>query len=121
MTLVQFLCDRLDDEEALAVAAIRSGERPDPAFASLGDHGSVSTSGHNLIVRCDSRRRIVEAYMEVEGLPEGEQQERRETLAWVLRQLALPYASHPDYRDEWHPEADSATVPGPRRPGSASV
>lgn len=107
MTLAEFLCARLDEEEALAVAAIRSGERPDPAFASLGAHGNVSTSGHNLIVRCDSKRRIVEAYLSAAEAPEGERDERRETLAWVVRQLALPYATHPDYRQEWHPEAES--------------
>jgi hypothetical protein len=105
MTLAEYLCARLDEEEALAVAAIRSGERPDPAFASLGDHGNVSTSGHNLIVRCDSRRRIVEEYLAVADLPDDEQAERRQTLAWVVQQLALPYATHPDYRPEWHPEA----------------
>lgn len=107
MTLAEFLCARLDEEEALAVAAIRSGERPDPGFASLGEHGTVTTSGHNLIVRCDSRRRIVEEYLAVADLPAGEHDERRETLAWVVRQLALPYAAHDDYLPEWRPEAES--------------
>lgn len=104
MTLAQFLCDRLDEEEALAVAAIRNGERPDAALVATAVEGGVRTSGQNLLVRCDSRRRIIEAYLALENVPEGDEVERRATLAWVLRQLALPYAAHPDYRAEWHPE-----------------
>lgn len=51
------------------------------------------------LAECEAKRRIIywlsDPYSAVEG-------------AWVLEakilpELALPYADHPDYRDEWRP------------------
>jgi len=52
-----------------------------------------------VLAECQAKRRIIEAVKEHE---EGEWEDDPIHGA-VLRPLALPYADHPDYRQEWKP------------------
>jgi hypothetical protein len=49
-----------------------------------------------LLAECEAKRRIVE---EIEGTRAPATYTTR--LLTILMHLALPYADHPDYRDEW--------------------
>jgi hypothetical protein len=65
---------------------------PIEAAAHIASHDPA-----RVLTECEAKRRIVEACAEVlaydaEALPQD-----------VLRCLALPYADHPDYREEWKP------------------
>lgn len=53
------------------------------------------------LAECEAKRRIVDALSEQIDLSHHEQ-----TIAdarYMLRFLALPFADHPDYREEWRP------------------
>ena len=50
------------------------------------------------LAEVDAKRRIVDEWRR------GDSDEMRET-AWLPRLLALPYADHADYREEWRPSA----------------
>jgi hypothetical protein len=71
----------------------------------------LTPSGKRLMVECDAKRRIVEAHRWEEidyedGSPlcstDCEDCWQRPP-CHTLRLLALPYADHPDYREEWRP------------------
>ena len=49
-----------------------------------------------ILDECEAKRRIVDKVYDVRGVAGIHLDE-------VLRLLALPYADHPDYRDEWRP------------------
>ena len=60
-----------------------------------GDH----IARHNparVLAECKAKRRIVLGSPPMH-LHDGPSE------SWVLRELALPYADHPDYREEWRP------------------
>jgi hypothetical protein len=48
----------------------------------------------------EAKRRIVEDSVHLSALPPGPLRSHAE---WVIAVLALPYADHPDYREEWKP------------------
>lgn len=91
--------DERDDEDTwpgdvLAVDGIKAAE----SFA-LTDRQQFATAGHiarhdpaRVLAECEAKRRIVE-------LCDGFDEQGRE----VRQLLALPYADHPDYREEWKP------------------
>lgn len=101
MELVEFLLARIAEDEAMSQAAVRWSEgasqwsdagEPDWQHIARWDPARV-------LVECDAKRRIVElhpehgwSHCEGESLP-----------CPTLRLLALPYAEHPDYREEWKP------------------
>jgi hypothetical protein len=69
------------------------------------------------LAECEAKRRIVELAFShaakidgewgcchsVQGIRDGLCDEQRPDDLPLLRLLALPYADHPDYRDEWKP------------------
>ena len=85
MTLTEFLQARIAEDEA-AVVGLMSGDG-DPEFFWGPDR---------IRAECEAKRRIVErcsavgALMPSEHLAQG-----------VLSLLALPYADHPGWREEW--------------------
>lgn len=122
--LVQFLRDRLDEDEQ---AARRAGD----TFRQIGETGViVATEGDRAeecasanwagiaehIVRHDparvlreaeAKRRILDSY-----LPDATSADEQINEEWragsaladdLLRLLALPYADHTDYQDDWRP------------------
>ena len=71
-----------------------------PVFAGLlaESIGDVA-SPRRILADCDAKRRIVRACSAVTS------ENLAEFAEWnVLRVLALPYASHPDYEPDWHPD-----------------
>ncbi|MFI5635758.1 DUF6221 family protein [Streptomyces sp. NPDC051664] len=132
--LVQFLRDRLDEDEKMAGAAAEG-----PWSVDHGDYGVLvygadqsavvcggcwggeasvfeSTADALHIVRHDPARvlAVVEAkraaishYKKLRRFAEKERCEEYVLAegagAVVIKMLALPYADHPDYRDNWRP------------------
>jgi hypothetical protein len=109
MELHEFLLARVSEDEAVAREAMADDNGSDEGFAGqfewltgrsgrafglarrFGDaaarliaHFAVPA---RVLAECESKRRIVTE------------------CGWetVMRHLALPYADHPDYRDEWRP------------------
>lgn len=141
-TLVQFLCDRLDEDERAAMQSIEQAtvhlagadaasvsawhvvERPTGTFVATRDqwdrvaevvpnYGGAHTdhiARHDparVLAEVDAKRRILaEVYPEVakaEELIQEEWHSGGNADGDLLRLLALPYADHPDYRQEWRP------------------
>jgi len=121
--LIAFLRARLDEDEQVARATMwdGSGNRAEwslPASATVNVGGDEFYAGDrtiaNHIVRqaparvlreAEAKRRIL--YL-AEQLPKVTASmdmfdNHRDAWAEVLKQLALPYADHPDYREEWRP------------------
>jgi hypothetical protein len=108
MDLAEFLLARIAEDEGRATDAlggrilaqlyvsknatagdIRFAERFDPARA---------------LAECEAKRRIVEQAQEHWDSAYGEPEIFiEEPWQGILRQLALPYANHPDYQPEWKP------------------
>jgi hypothetical protein len=62
---------------------------------------STDSDQRRLLAECDAKRRMVELF---QGLRAGESVDAGRKLAdSVLELLAVPYADHPDYREEWRP------------------
>jgi hypothetical protein len=100
-------------EDAFDVIALHDGTEVDIAV----DHGSSPKEGAadrpdaehialwdpvRVLAECDAKQRIVEH--ETRSPYEKDFSIRREPADGpILRLLALPYAGHPDYREEWRP------------------
>jgi hypothetical protein len=58
-----------------------------------------------VLVDCETRRRIVSEYRETrDEAPMGARYDGQlEALERVIELLALPYADHPDYQEQWRP------------------
>ena len=95
MTLTEFLYARIAEDEAAIYAP-----------AEWKQH---------VLAECDAKRRIVALHETVHNIPTnttfcvvcGIDQAAKVIFGQfpcqTLRLLALPYADHPDYRDEWRP------------------
>lgn len=131
--LIEFLLARIEEDEAVALEAKHYAstrhQGPDldrainePFFES--DSSFVSVGADRVLRECEAKRRIAEAFEEERGRRDiynrdydgGEfdfnENDLRARLASnaecrgleiALLALALPYADHPDYRDEWRP------------------
>jgi hypothetical protein len=90
--LADFLLARIAEDEA----EIAAGHD----FATLdssGWMGHAATWGRErALAECAAKRRIVEKCTESYPLNVDEG-------PWILRELALPYAGHPAWREEWRP------------------
>ncbi|MEU4348293.1 DUF6221 family protein [Streptomyces sp. NPDC023838] len=123
--LVQFLRDRLDEDERAAHAA------PGPSWErrEIRDHDGSFVFEEYVAVADPGRNKVVLSDVDAEVLPFvlrhdparvlAEVDAKRQLVARVenhallmgrdeihgdlLRLLALPYAGHPDYREEWRP------------------
>lgn len=114
MTLTEFLLARFAEDEANANEAEASGDRPwraspyTPTMVFLGRHDPA-----RVVAECESKRRIVKLADEADFLDGTVWSDRGVSTdpgygdpycgERILRALALPYADHPDYRDEWKP------------------
>lgn len=104
LTLSDFLLARIADDEEWA-----------RLFGCADEH--VNTEPHpgcreRTVADCEAKRRIVDAHVRILTSPlDGPTHAPNGYCAddlcdWpcrTLRLLALPYADHPDYRDEWRP------------------
>lgn len=93
MTLKDFLLARIDDDESFAKLSLTYG----PQMGDLVDPPHNPLSGRRVLAECEAKRRIVglcsDTYIPVDA--------GRFIAAAVLAALALPYADHPNFREEW--------------------
>jgi phage-related protein len=55
-----------------------------------------------VLAECEAKRKIVEAWPDTFGLWSADQADAARAMKDVaLRALAMPYADHPDWREEW--------------------
>lgn len=117
--LVEFLLARIAEDEAPLAGHLQPGDEVDGTFYCAcyeGDFGSphldeVAPNGARLFAECRAKRRIVQEAIDEEltaqaqddmvGDLDGTVFAEATALRRVLMLLALPYADHPDYRDEW--------------------
>ena len=123
MAIVDFILDRVQEDEVLANSAL-DGRAADDSWTSVSDAGrvdsrSVSDAGHfnqwspwRVQSACITRRLLVSAHRGMASpdhltvvcrtCRDGDDA----TAAWpcyTLRVVASEWSQHPDYRDEWHP------------------
>lgn len=108
--LAEFLLARIADDSSLARLADRDAQALRPITDDLtdpadGDHRVTHMfrwSPARVLAECEAKRRIVEHYLaELNSHQSG--WDARAPQDYPLRALALPYADHPDYREEWRP------------------
>ena len=112
--LADFLQARIAEDEAVARqlgqmwALVAEGDRSrldsgvregmDAVF-SVADGAPADSAPSRLVAELDAKRQIVARVTDVARASCAVCDE-------VLALLALPYARHPDYREEWRPDAD---------------
>ncbi|SDD42014.1 DUF6221 family protein [Auraticoccus monumenti] len=107
-TLAAFVLARIADDEERALFVQRevaAGRGPETHQAwRLGWHDEydlLCIEPERALAECEAKRAIVH---------QQEAWDQDPTLLWVVHNLALPYASHPEYREEW-----DWRPPGPHR------
>lgn len=104
MTLAEFLLARVvEDEDGPELHARTCSEL---CAADRSDAICDCDGPQRWAAECEAKRRIVERLrVQVEGVdPIGSEELWPYEIAWdTLCFLALPYADHPDYREEWKP------------------
>jgi hypothetical protein len=125
--LVAFLRARIDDDDVAArrvkgawrevpgtgVILASDGHLAEPCaeahWAGVGAH-IVRWDPNRVLAETDAKRRVLAMHDEMaqdataeDFLVRDPAQMVLRILAPVLRLLALPYAGHPDYREEWRP------------------
>lgn len=117
MELTDFINQRLDEDEALArdveqrVASGRWYEDAEGSSASAYFDRDYSQGGYTItaaraLAEVEAKRRIVAEWVREEGANFGDEFLNGVCtgLERAVRLLALPYATHPDYREEeWRP------------------
>jgi hypothetical protein len=133
--LVQFLRDRLDEEQREAEAALKRTTTTRRMIQGQWVEDTVQPpewrrsawSPARVLAEVDAKRQVLAAYMDAVLVRDqatewalnkspivvdpGSETFERWSLARdaalvldpVIRLLAVPYADHPDYRDEWRP------------------
>lgn len=116
MELTDFLLARIAEDEALASAVgpeptVRTSDAAVTAFLEVWHPDRV-------LAECEAKRRIVDWHRLVDGLDDDDNPVRGcpNCIAsgavapyliagpcLTIRLLALPYADHKDYREEWRP------------------
>jgi hypothetical protein len=115
--LVAFLHARLDDDEQVARDAMGC-EGETCSWTELRTSEAEREQAHNerwdparVLAEVGAKRRIIAVYASWEVLArpgagfamEHAAETTRLALFEALRALALPFADHPDYREEWRP------------------
>ena len=101
-TLTDFLLARIAEDEA---EGARAETGPPRSYEQDGDpivEYQISwTIQPRLLVEARVKRELLALHSQYDLDESGEPHGREDCT--TLRLLALPYASHPDYRDEWRP------------------
>jgi len=125
MTLTEFLLARIAEDWADARDAYYEGQRwvPEEEAVVAADRDldpvlyldrkrdathAANWSPARVLAECEARRRIVELEPtetpdDLDGFTREWELGQAAALGSVLSLLALPYADHPDYREEWRP------------------
>ncbi len=121
--LTAFIRARLDEDEQVACAAgnrrwlVQDNiielypEREDDGFMSWPTRADARHAANwdpiRVLREVEAKRRLLDfwsiAYSKPEDFPGVEWEKVRANAAWTVRLLALPYADHPDYREQWRP------------------
>lgn len=110
-TLTDFLLARIAEDEAVATyGGGAHGGIVWNAFGGIDQPETVWVRSRwdtaRVLAECEAKRRIVVGLASLGGETSygGEAMESWKHIAkMVVANLALPYADHPDYRDEWRP------------------
>ncbi len=104
-TLTKFLLARIAEDGAVAREAgdsgpVTHGRRSELTQVWDRDYGpvegSIEIDSLRVLAECEAKRQIVEhCDYDHLALSPGD--------PYVLQLLALPYADHPDFREEWRP------------------
>ena len=93
MTLTEFLTARIDEDEEMArLTGERMRHVPPRGIGGIGDLGVVGYPFARVLAECEAKRMLIDGF-DAWG----------DDAKWTLRILALPYADHPDYQQEWKP------------------
>lgn len=94
MSLTEFLLARIDEDHRTAI--VEASLRGDDPYWGSGESSrwERQITPERLLAECDAKRRIVAHYEGGQQLDSG---------TYACKFLALPYAEHPDYREEWRP------------------
>jgi hypothetical protein len=121
LTLTEFLLARLDEDEEIARECVRLGVDVGDlsGWVEISGKGTDATealfsrfSPARVLADCEAKRRIVERATAAEealrqpGLDDSAYFIRlscRDSWRLAVADLALSYADHPDYRQEWRP------------------
>ena len=109
--LGSFILDRIADDEAAARDLLRRAQEVELTLRSPKWLGGLIPGGHSwgdvelmaarVLAECASKRRMI-TLCGVDPREPGALLLRVQTDA-VVRLLAVPYAGHPEYREEWRP------------------
>jgi hypothetical protein len=103
MTLTDFLLARIAEDET------NLREMTNPREAAVRVEGASApevrhfANPDRVLAECEAKRRIVEAHREWDDNDWQSPAYFSAPMDLVLSLLALPYADHPDYREEWKP------------------
>jgi len=96
-------------DDRVAIATL-NGPRHEGDCMHIGRFkpATMQTRARRVLAECEAKKAIVELYAEHAEYDDPENSYEHATgrivgLGEALRLLALPDASHPDYRDEWKP------------------
>ena len=102
-TLTDFLLARIAERESVAIDMQDQARLGRPFFDTERLAGGTGIreliDPAHVLVECEAKRRIVEG---LDGW-DPELGTTGQIAVQVLQLLALPYADHPDYREEWRP------------------
>lgn len=113
MTLTEFLLARIAEDEAGQQAGIGERYGADTLWHEQDcelltyDVGPCDCGvPYRVLADCEAKRRIIEEHSPVDELPDAWCERCIDRDRWpcpTMSALALPYADHTDYRDEWRP------------------
>jgi len=111
MTLTEFLLARITEDEEGARIVLSVGIHPELVMDPVAQQWLEHFGPARVLAECEAKRLAIEAawadHCQIEGeWGSGQGQEQmsaKDDNPAVVEALALPYATHPDYRQEWAP------------------
>lgn len=104
--LAEFLLARIAEDQALAreSTGVEDSSGGAVAWAKTDERWLLEIDPARLLTECEAKRQIIErARMAWDNSDCTECNEAGYLADDLLKLLALPYAGHPDYRDDWRP------------------
>ncbi len=101
MDLIEFLLARISEDEKDARLALDGPDFNEATVEARQKFARPGVGGYDparVLAECEAKRRIVESYNSPDSVGSY-----GDGLWEALAHLALPYADHPDYREEWRP------------------
>jgi hypothetical protein len=104
VTIAEFLLARINEDEAVVE------KWPRDARAGIAPNGRLwqDQYGHpvwqaraRVLAECEAKRRIVEEFAALTPIPYDIAEGIYGAMRHCVQVLALPYADHPDFREEW--------------------